>query len=310
MKTQIDIYSGFLSSGKTSLIKQALESRLHSKQRIVLVLCEAGEEDINEDNYRKGNVFIKRLTKDQPLESEVIKDIFKKYLPHRIIIEQNGMSSLEELLGILDERSIRKSCDVSSIINVVDCRTFDMLMNITGSNLIEQVVNSDIVILNYADSVSKDRLDNLKRTIKALNKSAEILSIELPEDYNRYLEDGSKPESGERRLKKPSDILFAIFFLLVTAYFIKSVLKAVDFNQVNWDLSWLQIVNTIFISILMQAFPFLLLGVLVSSVIQVFVSRDMIIKYFPKSKAASFRLQFQKTCLNRWEIQGCPRFLS
>lgn len=101
VKTQVDIYTGFLSSGKTSLIKQALDSQLRSKERIVVILCEAGEEDIDEESYSRGNVYIKRLSKDEPLEAGIIKEAYKKHLPHRIIIEQNGMSSLEELLDQL-----------------------------------------------------------------------------------------------------------------------------------------------------------------------------------------------------------------
>ncbi len=287
MKTQVDLYTGFLSSGKTSLIKQALDSRVHSKERIVVILCEAGEEDI-EESYPRRNVFIKRLSKDEPLEASIIKEVYKKYLPHRIIIEQNGMSSLEELLDVLEEGGIRKYCEVSSIVNVIDCRTFDMLMNITGNTLVEQVVNSDLVILNYADNASADRLDNLKKTIKALNKQAKIQSIELLEDYGKYLVHRSETVSGRSWLRKPSDVLLAVFFVLVAGYFLTTILTVSNLGNAKLDLSWLQLLNTIFVSILMQAFPFLLLGVLVSSIIQVFVSKEMVIKYFPKSKAASF----------------------
>jgi uncharacterized membrane protein YraQ (UPF0718 family) len=288
VKTQVDIYTGFLGSGKTSLIKQVLDSRVYSKERIVIILCEAGEEGIDEESYSRGNVYIKRLSKHEPLESSIIKEACKKHLPHRIIIEQNGMSSLEELLGVLGGRGVRKYCEISNIVNVVDCRIFDMLMNITGNTLVEQAVNSDTVILNYADKTPVDRLDNIKKTIKALNKQTEILSIEWPEDYEEYLKDNNKKEIKGSFLKKPLDVLLAVFFVFAVGYLLTTVFTVSDFGSANMDLSWLQVINTIFISILMQAFPFLLLGVLVSSIIQVFVSREMVIKYFPKSKAVSF----------------------
>lgn len=287
MKAQVDIYTGFLGSGKTSLIKQALESRAFSGERVVLILCESGEEDIDDESYPKGKVFIKRLSKDEPLEADIIKEAYKKHLPHRIIIEQNGMSSLEELLGVLDARSVRKCCELSSVINVADCRNYQMLMNIAGNTLIEQASNSDLTILNYAGDFKADKLDSLKKTLRALNRQAELLSIEEPGDYGEYLEDNSKEEKGLNLLKKPSDILLAVFFVLAAGYLLTTVYSILDFDAVSIDLSWLQVLNTIFISILMQAFPFLLLGVLVSSIIQVFVSREMVIKYFPKSKVSS-----------------------
>src|SRR5690606_11971453 len=56
----------------------------------------------------------------------------------------------------------------------------------------------------------------------------------------------------------------------------------------NIDFTKLYILNTIFISILMESFPFLILGVFISSIIQVFITRDMVVKYFPQNKIISF----------------------
>ncbi|KNY25354.1 permease [Pseudobacteroides cellulosolvens] len=288
MKTQIDIYTGFLSSGKTSLIKQVVAGKLKSKERILLILSEAGEEEICEDSYPYGNVYIKRILRDEVLEAAVVSEVYKKYLPNRIIIEQNGMSSLNELLDELEKKEVRRLCEIGNIINVVDCRMFDMLMSITGATLIEQVTNSDIVVLNYVSKVYEDRVNNLLRTIKTLNKSAEILKIDLPDDYGKYLEDTGIKNSEESFMKKAYNMVLPILFIIIAAYFLKTVLIVSEIDIISMDMSWLQGFNTIFISILMQAFPFLLIGVLVSSVIQVFVSRDMIVKYFPKSKASSF----------------------
>ena len=287
MKTQIDIYTGFLSSGKTSLIKQVLESSLYSRERIVVILCEAGEEEIDEDNLRSRSIFIKRLAKDEPFEAGVIKEVYQKYRPHRIIIEQNGMSSLEALLAVLDEHSICKSCVVNRIVNVIDTRTIDMLMNIVGPNLIEQISNSDLVVLNYVNKPQQE-LDKLKMTIKTINKSTKIISIGLPEDYNKYLEYSSIAGEYEKKcFRNRTEKLFALFILLSAVYFLQSIFMTMDFNLSSMDFSVIQVMNTIFISILMQAFPFLLLGVFVSSVIQVFVTRDMISNYFPQNKVTS-----------------------
>lgn len=286
MKAQIDIYTGFLGSGKTSLIKQSLRNHQNSNERIVVILCEEGEEAVNETDYPQNNVFIKRLTKHERLEKSIIKSIYNKYQPDRIIIEQNGMSSVEELLGVLDERCLRKFCNVNSIFNVIDCRTFDMLMNLTGSNLIEQISNSDLIILNYFNTISKQRINSIKKTIKTFNTPVILLSIEAPQDFGEYLLDSIK--MGNKKLPKATDILLAEFFILATVYFLATLYSVRDSVLSDINLHKLQILNTVFISILMQAFPFLLLGVLLSSVIQIFVSKEMVIRYFPKSKTAAF----------------------
>jgi len=289
MKIQIELFTGFLSSGKTSLINQLLKSRLYDGERIVIFQCEAGEEELLEEGTGEKNIFVKRLGKDERFSAEYIKAAVKKYMPHRIIIEQNGMSRLEELLLELENREVRKQCGINSIVHVVDCRSFDMLMNIVGSNLIEKLSESDLVVFNHAAGIKKERMEGLKRTVKVLNKSAQVAFIDTPEDFSKALEDGIiYTEDMPSFLSKPSDKLMGVFFVLILAYFLFNVFRMLNAENISLDFSGFQVFITIFASILMQALPFLLIGVLISSVIQIFVTRDMVAKYFPKNKIFSF----------------------
>ena len=81
---------------------------------------------------------------------------------------------------------------------------------------------------------------------------------------------------------KPSDWFFYPFIALVFAYIGFSIFRVADFSQINVELAKLQVLNTVFLSILMQAFPFVLIGVFVSSIIQVFISSETIVKLFPR----------------------------
>lgn len=287
MKTKIDIFTGFLGSGKTSIINGMLEKVCQDGERIVIIQCEWGEEELHKGALEKGSIFVKKPGKEEPVDAKYIETVLKKYLPHRIIIEQNGMSGLMELLGALDEGSIAKKCRINNVVNVIDCRNFEMLMNLVGSNLVEQIENSDLLVLNHA--LDSDGTDNLKKTLKALNRSAEIISIAAPEDFGKAVEDGALNDREEGGwIKKPSDKLFAVFLAAVLLYLLVNVFRSIDFDLSKVDISGLQVLNTVFISILIQAFPFLLIGVFVSSIIQIFVSKEMIIKYFPRNKFVSF----------------------
>ena len=286
MKTLVYIYTGFLGSGKTSLVKHQLKSGEYTKQRTVVIQCEMGEEELQEDIIPSSNFLVKRITKDETLNAEVINEILKEYQPQRIIIEQNGMSGLNDLLDIFNEKHIRKTCLIKNVVNVIDCSSFDMLMSIVGANLIEQAASSNLVVLNFAHKISKDKLGDLKRKIKTLNKSVEILSIGTPQNYSQYFDNNTSKKHKSSWVKKAIRSIFIGSFLLM-AYLLIQILTSKDFNVANIDFSKLQVINTIFISILMEAFPFLLIGVLVSSIIQIFTSRDMIIKYFPRNKVTS-----------------------
>lgn len=149
MKIQIDIFTGFLSSGKTSLINKMLKYFAYSKEKIVLIQCEFGQEKITNDIVNNKNIYIEK--------------VIEEYSPDRVIIEQNGMSNLEELLDILSHRDIRKHCIIDNIINIIDCRQFRMLMGIIGSNIVSQILYSDVIVLNYGNKVSTDEIKSLKK---------------------------------------------------------------------------------------------------------------------------------------------------
>lgn len=278
MKTQIDIVSGFLGSGKTSFINKLLENNGLSKDRIVILQCETGEIEIDNQIIEGKNVYLKSVVKDSSFDSNYIVEVIKKYLPQRIIIEHNGMEKLGELLNTLNESSIRKNCVIGTIVHIIDAATFDVFMNNMGSILIEQISNSDTIVLNNSEGYSKTQLTNVERTLKAINKTAEIVK-------NSSLE---HKEHKAVKQRKPSDILFAVFFFLVVGYFTYTILMTVDFKLAAIDLSRFQVINTVFLSILIQAFPFILFGVIISSIIQVFVSNERIVKFFPKKNGIGF----------------------
>lgn len=281
MKTQIDIFTGFLSSGKTSLINKMLKHSAYSKEKIVLIQCEFGQEKITNDIVNNKNIYIEKVPKDKNINKEYIKKVIEEYSPDRVIIEQNGMSNLEELLDILSHRDIRKHCIIDNIINIIDCRQFRMLMGIIGSNIVSQILYSDVIVLNYGNKVSTDEIKSLKKEIRNINKSGKIITMERPEDFLLYLEyDYKKPSN-----KNITDKLSLVVLILITFYLFDNIFRVIDLSEY---ISKFQVLNTVFMSILMEAFPFLLLGVFISSIIQLFITKEVIVKYFPQNNILSF----------------------
>jgi uncharacterized membrane protein YraQ (UPF0718 family)/GTPase SAR1 family protein len=287
MKTQVDIITGFLGSGKTTFINGLLENEKLTNDRIVIIQCESGEIEIENQLIERKNIYVKKVAKDCNVDAKCINEVIKKYLPHRILIEYNGMKKLDDLLNVLYDRTIRKNCAINKIVHAVDAATFDIFMDNMGPILIEQISGSDIIVLNNTSGSSKSMLDKIEKTLKEINKSAEIGRAFIREEENNA-DKNILLINKTKKQYKPSDLLFLVFFALITGYLLFSVLRSVDFSALNIDLSWLQALNTVFLSILIQAFPFILFGVLVSSIIQVFVSNETIIKFFPHKKGLGF----------------------
>lgn len=274
MKTQVDIITGFLGSGKTKLINDMLGNESFSKDKVVVIQCEAGETEIDSRILEDENIWVKEICKQNSLDTKYINEIIKEYLPSRIIIEANGMDKLENLLNTFDDSAVKGNCVINKIVHTIDGLTFDIFMNNMGGILADQISNSDFIVLNNIESFAKEKLNNMKRTLKEINKSAKIVREVFIED---------------KKTAVNYEVLFLIAFTLFSVgYLVYSIFKPTGFDLDNTILSWLQVFNTIFLSILVQAFPFILFGVFISSIIQVFVSSEVITKLFPKEKGLGF----------------------
>ncbi len=121
----------------------------------------------------------------------------------------------------------------------------------------------------------KDKIDKLSSFLDSGKNNTGQLKL-----YSEAGLENPKP-------KKPGDLMLFIFIIMAAAYFLLAIIKSSNWAA-NVDISWLLVFNTVFLSILIQAFPFLLLGLLVASIIQVFVSSETITRIFPRSSGLGF----------------------
>lgn len=274
MKIKVDIITGFLGSGKTKLINDKLKYEVFRKNRIVIIQCEKGQTEIDYMILKNKNLYIEYVPKQNTLDKKYINDIIKKYQPTKIIIEANGMQKNDNLIEIFDYFTISRKCFINEIVHTIDVSTFDVFINNMEEILTNQISNSDFIILNNTSGFHKEKLKNIEGTLKRINKSAKI-SNGIP------ISTKTKVFNNELLL------LMAIFFLTIT-YLVYSIIKPIGFDITSIIFPWLQRFNTVFLSILIQAFPFILFGVFVSSILQVFVSSEKITKIFPENNVLQF----------------------
>jgi len=147
-------------------------------------------------------------------------------------------------------------------------------MNNMGEILINQISNSDFIILNNTVGLHGKKLSSIEQTVKKINKSAKIsngiIILEKLKVFNTEI------------------LILIAIFLLTLAYIMYFNFKPTGFDITNLFLPWLERFNTIFLSILIQSFPFILFGVFVSSIIQVNASSEKITNIFPKNTALQF----------------------
>ncbi|MGV8984301.1 permease [Clostridium sp.] len=285
MKIKVDIVTGFLGSGKTKLINNKLKYEFSKKDIIVIIQCEKGQTDIEpitdinpiigiKPIMEHKNLFVENAYNQNNLDREYINYVIEKYHPTRIIIEANGMKKIYNLLEIFNYLSISRKCVINEIVHTVDASTFDIFMNNMGGILIDQILNSDFIVLNNTSGIQSEKIKNIERTLKRINKSANISNgisiLAKPKFFNNEI------------------LLLMAILLFVILYIVYSIFKPIRFDMSKVFFSWLERFNTVFLSILIQAFPFILFGVFVSAIIQVNASSEKISNIFPKNTALQF----------------------
>ena len=145
METPVYLINGFLESGKTNFIKVTLEDpEFINGDRILLLVCEEGEEEYDEEKFRKKNIFTEYIESREDFSAEKLAELNAEYHPDKIIVELNGVWQMLEILNM----EYPAGWTIVQLITMVDATTFMNYVNNMRSLIMEQLKYSDTIILN------------------------------------------------------------------------------------------------------------------------------------------------------------------
>lgn len=179
--TKIDIISGFLGAGKTTLIKKLIDGAL-AGQKLVLIENEFGEIGIDGGFLKDAGIEITEMNSGCICCSLVgdfgtaLKEVIAKYSPDRIIIEPSGVGKLSDVIkAVLD---IQKDADITlnSATAVVDCLKAKMYMKNFGEFFNNQIESAGAVILSRTQNADQAKLDDCVARVREHNKDAAIVT--------------------------------------------------------------------------------------------------------------------------------------
>ncbi|MCR4739585.1 MAG: GTP-binding protein [Lachnospiraceae bacterium] len=180
--TKIDIISGFLGAGKTTLIKKLI-SESFSGQKIVLIENEFGEIGIDGGFLKDAGINITEMNSGCICCSlvgdfkEALTKVIEEYTPDRIIIEPSGVGKLSDVAKAVERVNEKEtSVVINSMVAVVDGTKAKMYMKNFGEFFNNQVESAGTVIISRTQNMNDEKLDALMEKLREHNKEAVIIT--------------------------------------------------------------------------------------------------------------------------------------
>ena len=180
--TKIDIFSGFLGAGKTTLIKKLIKES-YNNEKVVLIENEFGEVGIDGGFLKDAGVEITEMNSGCICCSlvgdfgEALKKVLDEFSPERIIIEPSGVGKLSDVIkAVTDIKS--DELILNGLVAVVDANKCKMYMKNFGEFFNNQIENASTIVLSRTGGMSDEKIEKAVELIREHNKNAVIITTD------------------------------------------------------------------------------------------------------------------------------------
>lgn len=179
--TKIDIVSGFLGAGKTTLIKKLLKEAL-GQEKVVLIENEFGEIGIDGGFLKEAGIQVTEMNSGCICCSLVgdfgtaLKEVVSKYAPDRIIIEPSGVGKLSDVIKAVQKEAENCRLFLNSFVTVADAKKCKMYMKNFGEFYNNQVEYAGTIILSRTEQMQEEKLQNAVELIREHNQKAAVIT--------------------------------------------------------------------------------------------------------------------------------------
>ena len=212
MATKIDIISGFLGAGKTTLIKKLLKEA-YADEQVVLIENEFGEIGIDGGFLKEAGIQIREMNSGCICCSLVgdfgtsLKEVVDKYHPDRILIEPSGVGKLSDVIKAV--QGVQGDVDIvlNSYTTVVDAKKCKMYMRNFGEFFDNQVEYAGANIISRTDIIDEKKAQQAMELLRGINAKAAIITTPIEKlDGKKILEVMEKPVSLEEELMSEEEV--------------------------------------------------------------------------------------------------------
>ena len=205
--TKIDIFSGFLGAGKTTLIKKLIAEAFQG-EKVVLIENEFGEIGIDGGFLQDAGIQITEMNSGCICcslvgdFSKALKKVEEEYHPERILIEPSGVGKLSDVIRAVERAEL---CDtvINSFTTVVDAKKCKMYLKNFGEFFGDQIEHAACVAMSHTDTLSEEKLAEAVALVREHNPSCTVITTDWKQiDGKRILEAMEHTDTLEDELKK------------------------------------------------------------------------------------------------------------
>ena len=181
--TKIDIFSGFLGAGKTTLIKKLI-AEAYAGQKLVLIENEFGEIGIDGGFLKEAGIEITEMNSGCICCSlvgdfrEALKKVIDQYQPDRILIEPSGVGKLSDVTKAVQGIAAERDVQLNSFVTVADVNKVRLYMKNFGEFYNDQISHANAIILSRTGAASEDKIARAVAMIREKNPEATIVTTD------------------------------------------------------------------------------------------------------------------------------------
>ena len=203
---KVDIISGFLGAGKTTLIKNLFKSSMKN-EKVVLIENEFGEIGVDGTFLKESGVEIKEINSGCICCSLVgdfsssMKEVVEKFNPDRIIIEPSGVGRLSDIIKAVEK--VEEELKINIVATVVDGGKCKMYHKNFGEFYNDQIAQAKTVIVSKTEKLSESKINDALEIIRELNPDVTVITTPVSElDPQKVLDTLQSDKSGYDELLK------------------------------------------------------------------------------------------------------------
>lgn len=181
MATMIPVYlfTGFLEGGKTHIIQESMEDKkFNGGEKTLILQCEEGIDELDFSKFYSSNVHLETVEEESSLTVEYLQALTKKHKPQRVIIEYNGMWSLNTLY-----QSLPDSWQIYQEMMFADANTFLSYNANMRQLMVDKLLNTEMLILNRTPAVIDK--EEIHKVVRGISRRAAI-AYDYPDGHVEY----------------------------------------------------------------------------------------------------------------------------